>query len=91
MELSKCIEVIKSGGKDSLFAELYGSDEKTLQRQKERYVSALNAFSEIFPGRSDVCVFSAPGRTEIGGNHTDHQRGVVLAGAVKKSDWGEHR
>ncbi|MBP5245301.1 MAG: galactokinase [Clostridia bacterium] len=82
MELSKCIEVIKSGGKDSLFAELYGSDEKTLQRQKERYVSALNAFSEIFPGRSDVCVFSAPGRTEIGGNHTDHQRGVVLAGAV---------
>ncbi len=26
--------------------------------------------------------FSAPGRTEIGGNHTDHQRGCVLAGAV---------
>ena len=33
-------------------------------------------------GRKPERYFSAPGRTEIGGNHTDHQRGRVLAAAV---------
>ena len=31
---------------------------------------------------ADTYHFSAPGRTEIGGNHTDHQHGCVLAAAV---------
>ena len=39
-----------------------------------RFVSAFGSNPERY--------FSAPGRTEIGGNHTDHQRGRVLAGAV---------
>ena len=38
-------------------------------------------FAEIFGG-APARYFSAPGRTEISGNHTDHQRGRVLAGAV---------
>ena len=38
-------------------------------------------FAAAFGGTPD-CYFSAPGRTEIGGNHTDHQRGRVLAAAV---------
>ena len=42
----------------------------------------LNAgFESIFGSQPDR-YFSAPGRTEISGNHTDHQRGRVLAGAV---------
>lgn len=45
------------------------------------YESLKQQFSEIF-GRPARYVFSAPGRTEIGGNHTDHQLGRVLAGAV---------
>ena len=44
--------------------------------------SALDAgFASIFSGQPE-CYFSAPGRTEISGNHTDHQQGRVLAGAV---------
>ena len=44
--------------------------------------AALDAgFSAAFGGAPER-YFSAPGRTEIGGNHTDHQRGRVLAGAV---------
>ena len=44
--------------------------------------TALDAgFAASFEG-TPACYFSAPGRTEIGGNHTDHQRGRVLAGAV---------
>ena len=43
---------------------------------------ALDAgFTAVFEG-APTRYFSAPGRTEIGGNHTDHQRGRVLAGAV---------
>ena len=45
-------------------------------------VEAVNAgFANIFGGNPER-YFSAPGRTEIGGNHTDHQRGRVLAAAV---------
>ncbi len=40
-----------------------------------------SGFSTAFGGEAQR-YFSAPGRTEIGGNHTDHQRGRVLAGAV---------
>lgn len=42
----------------------------------------MQSFHEFFPTRTDIKIYSAPGRTEIGGNHTDHQRGIVLAGAV---------
>ena len=51
----------------------------TIDLQKK---AALDAgFAEFFKGQPQR-YFSAPGRTEIGGNHTDHQRGRVLAGAV---------
>ena len=67
---------------DDLFRKLYGNAENTLKYQNRRYRNALKNFAAKYPGRSDVCIFSAPGRTEIGGNHTDHQHGIVLAGAV---------
>ena len=50
-----------------------------------RYAALLDRFEEVFPQQakeSDIFLFSAPGRTEIGGNHTDHQRGRVLAASV---------
>ena len=50
----------------------------------ERIESVINGFCENFDqdrGR-DLMIFSAPGRTELGGNHTDHQNGCVLAGSV---------
>ena len=45
-------------------------------------VSTLDASFAAAFGGAPTRYFSAPGRTEIGGNHTDHQRGRVLAGAV---------
>ena len=48
---------------------------------KQRYLSALDSFEALF-GERPVAIFSAPGRTEIGGNHTDHQHGRVLAASV---------
>ncbi len=48
----------------------------------DRYLSVINGYKEIFGEPSELALFSAPGRTEIGGNHTDHQHGCVLAGSV---------
>ncbi|MBR3033281.1 MAG: galactokinase, partial [Clostridiales bacterium] len=55
-----------------------------MEAQKARYIHALEMFSSTFPGdpSREVSIFSAPGRTEICGNHTDHQRGRVLAAAI---------
>ncbi|HSH19076.1 MAG TPA: galactokinase family protein, partial [Draconibacterium sp.] len=58
-----------------------GFDSTVLQEQAERYANLMNEFNKTY-GNDDVQLFSSPGRTEIGGNHTDHNYGRVLAGAV---------
>ncbi len=73
-------DTLQNGGYDRLFATLYGEDQ--VPAQKERYIEAVDAFVETFGDREDLRLFSAPGRTEIGGNHTDHNHGRVLAGSV---------
>ena len=66
-----------------MFETLNGTNKEVLAAQKARYVNSVERFMELYPEREDVFVFSAPGRTEIGGNHTDHQHGCVLAAAVQ--------
>ncbi len=61
------------------FAELYMNEEKM---QRERYEALRAGFINQFGGDVNIEFFSAPGRTEIGGNHTDHNHGHVLAAAV---------
>lgn len=70
-----------NGGDNPLFKELYGSDVAELKAQADRYADLMGEFEKTF-GADDVSLFSSPGRTEIGGNHTDHNHGRVLAGAV---------
>lgn len=57
---------------------LYGD----VDAAKERYLDAADEFAKLYGDRDNIRIFSAPGRTEIGGNHTDHQHGLVLAGSV---------
>ena len=66
---------------NKVFKELYGTNEATLIYQAERYNHLIESFSKSF-GTKDIMLFSSPGRTEIGGNHTDHNNGRVLAGTV---------
>ena len=47
-----------------------------------RYQQLLALYEETFGDTDEILLFSAPGRTEIGGNHTDHQHGRVLAASV---------
>ncbi len=65
---------------NAVLTKLYG--EKAVESQLERYKKAIAAYEEIFGDSSNAMIFSAPGRTEVGGNHTDHNRGCVLAAAV---------
>lgn len=82
MKPTEWMQILKSGELDAALCTLYSAAPDVLTAQKKRYSQALEAFCKRFPGREDVRLFSAPGRTEIGGNHTDHQNGCVLAGAV---------
>ena len=64
-------------------ATLYGAGEDVRALQKARYGKLVERFEKRFgPQKGGLCFFSAPGRTEIGGNHTDHNNGRVLAAAV---------
>ena len=82
MDYNRCIKEISDKNLDNVFSVIYGYQPALLERQRLRYIHAIEKFHELFPAHTDVRIYSAPGRTEIGGNHTDHQRGVVLAGAV---------
>ena len=70
-----------NGGNNATFKSLYGNDEAVLKIMAARYEKYMKEFQDIF-GSDEVTLFSSPGRTEVGGNHTDHQLGRVLAGAV---------
>lgn len=92
METRRIISEIENGNYDNLFSDIY-VDEDKISYQKQRYVNAIESYIEEF-GEDDVEIYSAPGRSEVGGNHTDHQHGEILAasinldaiGIVKKTD-----
>ena len=67
------------GAFDKTLLALYGEN---TEAQKMKYAALCDAFEGAFGESSDAVFFSAPGRSEIGGNHTDHQLGRVLAATV---------
>lgn len=79
MELLHIKQKIQAGGLDETLGFLYG--DAAVPAQRKRYLDALDAFAQLYGG-GDVQVLSVPGRSEVGGNHTDHNHGRVLACAV---------
>lgn len=69
-----------TGSMDERLAEVYGRAAVPFQR--ERLQALMDAYAGIFGKSGAVGLFSGPGRTEMGGNHTDHQHGCVLAAAI---------
>ena len=74
-------EKIASGGYDARLKEVYLSD-KAVADQKERLAVIIDEYVKLFGDNENIELFSAPGRTEVGGNHTDHNHGKVLAASV---------
>jgi galactokinase len=77
-EIKKLLHEPKFG---EIISTLYGDDEKTIHHQIGRYENLVEQYRRHFAD-GDLQLFSAPGRTEIGGNHTDHNHGRVLAASV---------
>ncbi len=78
MNANQLKELIK-GGALSQYASLYSD----LEAQTERFVLAIERFVSIY-GERDIEIFSVPGRSEVAGNHTDHNHGRVIATAIDR-------
>ncbi|NLA84085.1 MAG: galactokinase [Clostridiales bacterium] len=66
-----------------LFSRLYGNNQQVIDHHTKRYTTLAETFKKLFPyDQGEYHFFSSPGRTEVGGNHTDHNAGRVLAAAV---------
>ncbi len=78
MNSKETLAFLESTKAQEIFKALYAGEEET---NKERYRNLVNKFEQVF-GDRDICLFSSPGRTEISGNHTDHNHGKVLAGSI---------
>ena len=76
------IRLLKTPGVMKRLTRLYGQRYGMLVQQTLRYTHLLKRHEEAFRADGPVLMISAPGRTEIGGNHTDHNAGKVLAAAV---------
>ena len=77
---SLIIQDIQNNVYNDTFLDIY-VDQEQLEHQKLRYVQAIEKFIDLY-GDQEVSVYSTPGRSEVCGNHTDHQHGEVLAAAI---------
>ena len=80
MKVTELRKSIADGSLDKVFAGLYG--EGNIPAARERYIDSCEQFEAIYGDMENIRVFSAPGRTEVIGNHTDHNCGKVVAAAV---------
>lgn len=79
MNIAEIKRNIADGKYDGDFARLYSD----VEAARTRYNDACDEFLKLYGDRDNIRLFSAPGRTEVGGNHTDHQHGCVLAGSAE--------
>ena len=78
------LKELESGALNGRMVEIYGCEPEKAQDYADRFAKVIKGFQVTFPGnaQAEIGLYSAPGRTEIGGNHTDHQYGCVLAASV---------
>ena len=83
-DAAQLLTALKNGTHDQALSALYALDgsARRLEEARARAVRTVEAFPGRFGGAQGAALFSGPGRTEIGGNHTDHQHGHVLCGSV---------
>ena len=80
MNINQLRSAIKGGSINDTLTELYG--EANVAKQIERYISAIDEFEKLYGALENVEIFSVSGRSEISGNHTDHNHGRVIAASI---------
>ncbi len=73
---------LENGDYGEKLAYMYACEKEEAKMYAGRFLSVIAGYEETFGKTEDIRLFSAPGRTEIGGNHTDHQHGCVLAASL---------
>jgi len=74
-------DTLAEGPQPDALAALYGSNPHELDAQRRRQLRLIERFVDLF-GHAPTELYSSPGRCELGGNHTDHNGGHVLATAI---------
>ena len=82
LPVTRLQRALRDGDYAQHLAWLYGCTEAQSDVYAQRYLHVVQGLEYTFGAHTGASIFSAPGRTEIGGNHTDHQHGCVLAGSV---------
>ena len=80
MIIKEAKKYITSGNLDEKLSALYG--EEKLLSSRARYLGAISEFERLYGDDRDISVYSVPGRSELSGNHTDHNGGKVIAASV---------
>ena len=73
-------QYIADGGIDATLTHIYG--EAALCAQKARYSAAIDEFAAIYGAEREITLYSVAGRSELSGNHTDHNCGCVVAASI---------
>ena len=80
MNCKQMLDFIERGELDAKLVHLYGESE--LDSAKARYSDLIGKFSELYGAQRDISIYSVAGRSEISGNHTDHNHGCVVAASI---------
>lgn len=80
MKSAELINAIKTCELDEKLSVLYGKED--LASARERYVGAIEKFNEIYGCDRDISIYTVAGRSELSGNHTDHNHGCVVAASI---------
>ena len=79
MKASELKSLLRAGGLEK-YSALYAD----VNQQTERFINAIDEFCKAYGEDRDISILSVPGRSEIIGNHTDHNHGKVMAGAINR-------
>ena len=80
MNITELRAAVKSGKIDTTLTELYGKE--NIAKQTERYLNAIDEFEKLYGTLENIGIYSVSGRSEISGNHTDHNHGKVIAASI---------
>ena len=80
MKLLDIKQALQAGELDARLAQVYGDD--AVAAQRARYAAAMDSFAALYGTEREVSLFSVSGRSELSGNHTDHNHGCVVAASI---------
>jgi len=80
MNTTQMKQHLLAGGLDKTLTHIYGAE--AVAMQKTRYAEAIDAFAALYGADREIGLFSVAGRSELSGNHTDHNRGCVVAASI---------